>query len=109
MHHQLTQTDSGWQLAVHCALDQNTITSDFWPSLTVNEQSKFTRGESLTVDLVELERADTAGLAWLLNLLRDLNKQGINVTIAHASADLINLARLSGVEGLLKKHCDSQN
>lgn len=53
------------------------------------------------LDLKQVTHVDTAGLAWLINLLRDCLAQNARFTITNVPQTLINLAKISDVEGLL--------
>lgn len=61
----------------------------------------FTGASSLTVDLSQLTRIDTAGLAWLVLMFKQANHTQTNVKLVHPSDALTNLAKLSDVDKLL--------
>jgi phospholipid transport system transporter-binding protein len=58
-------------LAISGELDQTTLMHDYWLSLSDNEKQALTSAGNLKVDLASVERSDTAGLAWLINLVKD--------------------------------------
>jgi phospholipid transport system transporter-binding protein len=48
-----------------------------------------------------ISHADTAGLAWLINLLKQSRHQNIRFVLKNVPTSLINLAKISDVEGFL--------
>lgn len=56
---------------------------------------------SLIFDLSKLSKVDTAGLAWLLLLVEKSAANNQKISFVQASEDLVRLAQLSGVEGIL--------
>lgn len=59
------------------------------------------KSESLVIDLSKLYKVDTAGLAWLLLLVEKSSARNQEISFVQASEDLVRLAQLSGVEGIL--------
>jgi len=57
----------------------------------------------LTVDLQQVIKVDTAGLAWLFHLLEQAQVAKCELLFANLPAKLDNLIKLSGVEGFLPK------
>jgi phospholipid transport system transporter-binding protein len=55
-------------LVVQGDLDQLTLTKDYWASIDTNAKKQLTDAACLTVCLNDVDRADSAGLAWLINL-----------------------------------------
>lgn len=56
---------------------------------------------SVTLDLAEITRIDTAGLAWLFYLLEQASIDNCQLSFANIPTKLDKLIRLSGVEGFL--------
>ncbi len=56
---------------------------------------------STTLDLVEVTRIDTAGLAWLFYLVEQASIGDCELSFINIPTKLDNLIRLSGVEGFL--------
>ena len=56
---------------------------------------------STTLDLAQITRIDTAGLAWLFYLLEQASINGCELSFINIPAKLDKLIRLSGVEGFL--------
>lgn len=61
----------------------------------------FREGGRLTFDLGNLERADSAGVALLIEWLRLARKNQVRLGLEHLPEQLENLARVSGVDALL--------
>lgn len=49
----------------------------------------------------DVERVDSAGLAWILNAIRDGKREGINVSLRELPEKLRKLAKISDVDGFL--------
>ena len=56
------------------------------------------QGDALHLDLTQLARADSAGLAMLVSLLAVAQKKHCTLTLIGAPAQLRQLARVSGVD-----------
>jgi phospholipid transport system transporter-binding protein len=56
---------------------------------------------TLVVDLGKLTQVDSAGLAWIINLLRDAKSQQITVELRNTPDKLLHLAALSNADTLL--------
>jgi phospholipid transport system transporter-binding protein len=55
----------------------------------------------LEVDFAQVSQVDSAGLAWIINLIRDARAQQIPVTLTHIPDKLLHLAALSNADTLL--------
>lgn len=53
------------------------------------------------IDLAGVTHVDSAGLAWLINLLRDAQQHKVEVTFSHVPDTLYKLATLSNAESLI--------
>lgn len=81
-------------------LNQTVITNNFWQS----EQAQEIKGvKQINVNLSNIEHADTAGLAWLLNLKRDVGLAGKECQMVNVPSKIVELAKLSGADTLLIK------
>jgi phospholipid transport system transporter-binding protein len=89
-------------LVVEGDLDQLTLTKDYWASIDTNAKNKLTGAARLMVSLSGVDRADSAGLAWLINLKRDLKQHSVDVTIQTSPTKLIELAKLSNADSFLE-------
>jgi phospholipid transport system transporter-binding protein len=95
------QSGAPFKLDISGVLDRDTLVHDFYGSLPQKSKDKLIASQLLVVDLAGVERADTSGLAWLLNLVKDLNKTQVEVSFSNIPVKLVNLAALSGAETLL--------
>lgn len=59
-------------------------------------------GQSIVLDCGSVTDADSAGLALLLDWRREAMQRGITLRYANFPASIAQLARISGVESLLK-------
>jgi phospholipid transport system transporter-binding protein len=57
--------------------------------------------QPVVLDMQHISHVDTAGLAWLINLMRDCLTENVRFSITNAPQTLINLAKISDVEVLL--------
>ncbi|KXI29216.1 STAS domain-containing protein [Paraglaciecola hydrolytica] len=71
-----------------------------WPT-SLSDIKQAVSQQPVVLDLKSISHVDTAGLAWLINLLRDCKTQDIAFTLANVPQTLINLAKISDVEGFL--------
>ncbi len=55
----------------------------------------------VTMDLQGVSRTDSAGLALLVEWLRDSRAQGVEINFLNIPAQMLALAHLSGLEGVL--------
>lgn len=81
-------------------LNQAVITHNFWQS----QQAQEVKGvKHINVNLKDIEHADTAGLAWLLNLKRDVSLAGKQCQMVNVPSKILELAKLSGADTLLSE------
>jgi phospholipid transport system transporter-binding protein len=57
--------------------------------------------EQITVDLKGVTRADSAGLALLVEWLRESESAGNSIKFVHVPAQLLSIARVCGLEEIL--------
>lgn len=57
---------------------------------------------SLTLDLSEITKVDTAGLAWLIYSLSQLQRNNISLKLVHLPEQLKKLMQLGHVENLFE-------
>ena len=69
--------------------------------ITKQSVKKLFLPSSTTLDLAEITRIDTAGLAWLFYLVEQASKGDCELSFINIPTKLDNLIRLSGVEGFL--------
>ncbi len=102
MQAELKQQTDGLVLNVSGDLDQLTLTKDYWLTTSSKDKKVLIQSAKLTVCLRSVQRADSAGLAWLINLKRDLKQYNVSVSIQHPPAKLIELAKLSNAASFLE-------
>lgn len=61
---------------------------------------------AVKVDLKQVSKADTAGLAWLFYLLEQASYYACELSFSNIPDNLSKLITLSGVDGLLPIACD---
>jgi len=69
--------------------------------MTNNNYSSYLKCSEIVVDLSQVTRVDTAGLAWLFCLVEQANALSCQITFSHIPLKLHKLIALSGVDGLL--------
>lgn len=77
------------------------LTRDHISQVKVDEGLKFIKSGISTVDLSDILHVDTAGLAYLLLLLQEANKQNLSLNFIHIPLELEKLAKLSSVDSFL--------
>lgn len=92
LNHQLSEQ----KLTLIGELSQHTVMT-----LPKNLLKQSVAQSNLRLDASQVNKVDSAGLAWLLLLIEKANTANCQLTIAHLSDDALKLARLSGVEQFL--------
>ena len=82
-------------------LNRNTIAKSDALSIIVKSSQNATSGQITTLDMGGVKHADTAGLAWLMNLLKDSRKQNVKFELKNIPESLIKLAKISDVDSFL--------
>lgn len=77
-------------------LTRATITRNF-----DKKYRKIVSDKKIIIDLANVSKVDTAGLAWLLMLVERAGKNACQITLTNLSEDLLKLAKLSAVDTLL--------
>ncbi len=62
--------------------------------------------DSVSVNLAQVNKVDTAGLAWLFYLLEQSGKSSCQLSFSHLPSKLHKLIELSGVDGFLPRTTD---
>lgn len=89
------------RLLIAGELDQITLKHDYWSLLNQKERQSITDNGKLEVDLSDVGRSDTAGLAWLINLVKDAIESKVDVSFKSVPVKLLNLAELSNAKQIL--------
>lgn len=97
----LDDTGDNCVIAVDGELDRDTLMINLWDSLSGELLSKVVQSKHVTIDLAEVGRGDTAGLAWLLNAIRDIRAQHKSVAVQNIPKKLVDLASLSNANELI--------
>jgi len=92
---------NGTQLTVSGNLDRNSLNKDGWAVLSSVQQAELTKAGKATILFEQIDHVDSAGLAWVLNWLKDATDNGIKLVLKDVPSKLIQLARLSSVAELL--------
>ncbi len=71
-----------------------------------NEYANWFAHSAVNVDLDQVQKADTAGLAWLFYLLEQAGRYTCQLSFSNIPAKLTKLIKLSGVDGFLPSNCD---
>jgi len=95
---QVTLTITGEESVVVGELIRTTITKSF-----EKESKKLFSSIKMVVDLSQIKKVDTAGLAWLLYIVEQAILNSCQLTFIHIPQDLLKLARLSGVDSFIPK------
>jgi len=95
---QVTLTITGEESVVVGELIRTTITKSF-----EKESKKLFSSTKMVVDLSQIKKVDTAGLAWLLYIVEQAILNSCQLTFIHIPQDLLKLARLSGVDSFIPK------
>ncbi|MCW9025219.1 MAG: STAS domain-containing protein [Gammaproteobacteria bacterium] len=73
-------------------------------ALSQFESLPVTSAESVLIDLGGVTRSDSAGVALLIEYIRQLRLADVPVTVSHLPAQMQEMAQLSGLDQLLEKH-----
>lgn len=94
----------GERVVISGNLDQTSLQQDGWKQLSNSERTHLLSVKKAELHFQQIEHVDSAGLAWVLNWLRDANAQGVELTLHNVPDKLIQLAGLSNVASLLPIH-----
>nr|WP_168711024.1 STAS domain-containing protein [Ningiella ruwaisensis] len=82
-------------------LTLDTLSQNLIAMLSNKDCTTIDKAKKVDISLNQVERVDTAGLAWLINAVRDFNKRDVRVCFLHIPQKLSDLAKLSNAEALL--------
>lgn len=97
----LFEVNDKGSVVIHGHLDRDTLSKNFWESLSSNDRNALIQNKSCVVDLSDVERADSAGLAWLINAVRDAKQNGVSMTLHEMPEKLHKLAKISDADSFL--------
>lgn len=89
------------QLIISGALDMGALTDDGWGQLSKAQQAQLSAQAKVVMLFKHVEHVDSAGLAWVLNWIRDAKAHNVEFAMRDVPENLIQLARLSNVAELL--------
>lgn len=97
MQLQIRQIEAG-HYALQGKLDVSSLRHDW----RANRGQKLApMAQKLTLDLAGIDSADSAGLAWLINMVRDCRQDNIQLCLCNMPQSLLKLAKISDVEHFL--------
>ncbi|BFT29274.1 hypothetical protein D210916BOD24_04500 [Alteromonas sp. D210916BOD_24] len=97
----LFEVNDKGNIVVHGHLDRDTLSKNLWESLRNSERDLLKKAATCTVDLSDVERADSAGLAWLINAVRDAKQNNVSMTLYKMPEKLQKLAKISDADSFL--------
>ena len=82
-------------------LSRNTIAKSAALAILKKRDLKGASEDIFTLDMSGVSHSDTAGLAWLMNFLKDNQRQNVHFKLKNIPESLINLAKISDVDSFL--------
>ena len=86
--------ETGWLLSGE--LNFETV-----PALLQHRGVQMEAGKNLTVDLSEVTRVDSAGLALMIEWLRESERKDLDMTFTSVPEQLLSIARVCGLDEIL--------
>lgn len=77
------------------------LTFDTVPAIWREQRIPFEEGQALVIDLQQVDRADSAGLALLMEWLRTARREKVDIRFTNVPAQMLSLARVSSLEQIL--------
>ena len=90
----ITVKDDRWVLSGE--IDFDTV-----PSLLAHPGANMVRGRNVQVDLAEVTRVDSAGLAMMVEWLREAQDKGLGISFNNVPEQLQSMAHICGLEDIL--------
>ncbi len=76
------------------------------PALWHECRAQCAAGNAIDIDLGQVRRSDSAGLALLVEWLRETQRSGASLRFFNMPAQMLEMARASGLEQILPLHRD---
>ena len=76
------------------------------PALWRDCRAQCTSGGTIDVDLAQIQRSDSAGLALLIEWLREAQRSGASLRFFNIPGQMLEMARASGLDQILPLHRD---
>lgn len=89
------------RLEIHGELSFSSV-----PALWSDCQEQCASAEAIDVDLGQIQRSDSAGLALLTEWLREAQRRGVSLRFFNIPAQMLDMARASGLDQILPLHRD---
>ncbi len=86
--------ETGWLLSGE--LNFETV-----PALLQHRGVQMEAGKNLTIDLAEVTRVDSAGLALMIEWLRESERKNLDMTFTNVPEQLLSIARVCGLDEIL--------
>lgn len=77
------------------------------PSLPDKKMNSFLQQKNVVINLAQVSKVDTAGLAWLLSQVELSQANACQLSFDHLPSSLIKLAAMSAADGFLPVHTSS--
>ncbi len=90
------QVGKNGRLEIHGALDFDSV-----PGLWSHCCARFSERNELDIDLSQVERSDSAGLALLVECLRQAHQSGKTLRFFNIPAQMLAIARVSSLDQVL--------
>jgi len=71
------------------------------PGVFAGVREALARGGGLVVDLADVERTDSAGLALLVACVREAGARGASIRLRNLPDDMLKIARVTGLDTVL--------
>jgi phospholipid transport system transporter-binding protein len=89
------------RLEIHGELSFSSV-----PALWNECRAQYTSGDAVDVDLGQIQRSDSAGLALLTEWLREAQRKGVSLRFFNIPDQMLDMARASGLDQILPLHSD---
>jgi phospholipid transport system transporter-binding protein len=77
------------------------LTLDTASSVLTESQALFDKAPQLDIDLAQVSRADSAGLALLITWMRQAKQSDKTISFAHLPEQMLAIAKASGLDAIL--------
>ena len=77
------------------------LTRHYVAHLARQKQNSLFKKNVANIDLAQVTKVDTSGLAWLLLIVEKAQQKNLTLSFSNLPHDLVKLAKLSAVEALL--------
>lgn len=84
-----------------CYLISGELTLETAKAVLAETESQFDKSAQLDIDLAQVSRADSAGLALLITWMRQAKQSDKKISFAHLPAQMLAIAKASGLDTIL--------